>query len=76
MPGPHRISGRNQGDFSPGQSLGRNRTVMAASGQEVHDTRSTSRSVLVRFGYIRLRPSAMRCVLQQMAQLRQIPGHW
>src|SRR5579862_5998415 len=47
---PHRISGRSQGDFNPGQSLGRNRTVMAASARKCAN-RSTSRSVLS-IGYI------------------------
>src|SRR4030081_970025 len=47
---PHRINGRSQGDFSPGQSLGRKRTVMAASARKCAK-RSTSRSVLL-IGYI------------------------
>ena len=47
---PHRISGRSQGDFNPGQSLGRKRTVIAASARKCAN-RSTSRSVLL-MGYI------------------------
>src|SRR4029077_19687207 len=47
---PHRISGRSQGDFSPTQSLGRKRTVTAASARK-WAKRSTSRSVLL-IGYI------------------------
>src|SRR3954453_12320650 len=47
---PHRISGRSQGDFSPGQSFGRNRTVIAASARKCAN-RNTSRSVLL-IGYI------------------------
>src|SRR5206468_11446830 len=47
---PHRISGRNQGDFNPDQSFGRKRTVMAASARKCAK-RSTSRSVLL-IGYI------------------------
>src|SRR6202022_5067774 len=47
---PHRISGFSQGDFSPGQSLGRKRTVTAASARKCAK-RSTSRSVLL-IGYI------------------------
>src|ERR1700720_1744846 len=47
---PHRISGRSQGDFSPGQSFGRKRTVRAASARKCAN-RSTSRSVLS-IGYI------------------------
>src|ERR1700710_1706810 len=47
---PHRISGRSQGDFKPGQSLGRKRTVIAASARKCAKL-STSRSVLL-IGYI------------------------
>src|ERR1700676_3215891 len=47
---PHRISGRNQGDFNPDQSFGRKRTVMAASARKCANL-STSRSVLL-IGYI------------------------
>src|ERR1700722_6349951 len=42
---PHRINGRSQGDFNPAQSLGRKRTVTAASARKCAK-RSTSRSVL------------------------------
>src|SRR6202140_240462 len=47
---PHRISGRSQGDVSPGQSFGRKRTVTAASARKCANL-STSRSVLL-MGYI------------------------
>src|ERR1700733_1676535 len=47
---PHRISGRSQGDFKPGQSFGRKRTVTAASARKCANL-STSRSVLL-IGYI------------------------
>src|ERR1700730_8983302 len=47
---PHRISGRSQGDFKPGQSLGRKGTVTAASARKCANL-STSRSVLL-MGYI------------------------
>src|ERR1700738_2699825 len=47
---PHRISGRSHSDFSPGQSFGRKRTVIAASARKCANL-STSRSVLL-IGYI------------------------
>src|SRR3954451_21411217 len=47
---PHRISGRSHGDFKPGQSRGRTRTVSAASAKKCVK-RSTSRSALS-IGYI------------------------
>src|SRR5213079_1709723 len=47
---PHRINGRSQADFNPGQSFGRNRTVTAARARKCAN-RSTSRSVLS-IGYI------------------------
>src|ERR1041385_2251738 len=47
---PHRISGRSHGDFSPGQSFGRQRSVSAASARKCANRR-TSRSVLL-IGYI------------------------
>ena len=49
---PHRITGCSHGDFRPGQSLGRMRTVIAASARKC-TKRSTSRSVLL-IGYIQL----------------------
>ena len=47
---PQRINGRSQTDFRGGQSLGRKRTVSAASARKWAN-RSTSRSVLL-IGYI------------------------
>jgi hypothetical protein len=47
---PHSTIGRNHGDFSPGQSFGKNRTVSAASARKCAN-RNTSRSVLS-IGYI------------------------
>ena len=47
---PTQDSGRSHGDFSPGQSLGRKRTVMAASARKCTNLK-TSRSVLL-MGYI------------------------
>ena len=59
----------SQGDFNPGQSRGRKRTVIAASARKCAN-RSTSRSVLS-IGYIHC--SSQRGI--RWLELRQVPGH-
>ena len=65
---PHRINGRSQGDFSPGQSLGRKRTVSAAKRQKM------GKAQHVQIGLVdRIHP-LFEPLRHQRAELRHVPG--